>query len=269
MNVIALSWLDVALSALPLGILALVFCFLKLRIGRPLIIGAFRTWLQLTAVGFILKGIFMQARLEWTILFAFVMLGVGTYEVVRRQKHRFTGGQSVLFAVIGLMAAGFTVTLYALLVIVGVKPWWSPQYAIPLLGMILGNTMTGIALGMDTFTGTVWKQRAVIENRLALGESMHEALADCKRESVRTAMMPILNTLAVCGIVSLPGMMTGQILSGSDPAAAVRYQMMIMYMIAAAAGIGTLLTVHIISKRLTDTRDRLRLDRLLSSEKPS
>jgi putative ABC transport system permease protein len=68
--------------------------------------------------------------------------------------------------------------------------------------------------------------------------------------------------MAVCGVVSLPGMMTGQILSGSDPAAAVRYQMIIMYMIATGAGLGSVLTVHVISKRLTDARDRLRLDRL-------
>lgn len=263
MNIIELSWLDVGLSAIPLVGLAVIFWLLKLRLTRTLVIGAFRTWLQLTLVGFILNGIFSQARLEWTILFALVMLGVGTYEVVRRQKHRFKGGETIVVAVIGLMTAGFIVTLYALLALVGVKPWWSPQYAIPLLGMILGNTMTGIALSMDTFTGSVWKQRAVIENRLALGESMHDALADCKRESIRTAMMPILNTLAVCGVVSLPGMMTGQILSGSDPSAAVRYQMMIMYMIAAGAGMGAVLTVHIISKRLTDARDRLRLDRLL------
>jgi putative ABC transport system permease protein len=266
MNIIALSWLDVAVSALPLLGLALLFWVLKLRMTRTLVIGAFRTWLQLTLVGFVLKGIFDQARLEWTLLFALVMLGVGTYEVMRRQKHWFKGGQSVIFAVLGLMAAGFTVTLYALLVIVGVKPWWSPQYAIPLLGMILGNTMTGIALGMDTFTGAVWKQRAVIENRLALGEAMSDALADCKRESIRTAMMPILNSLAICGVVSLPGMMTGQILSGSDPSAAVRYQMMIMYMIAAGAGMGSVLTVHLIARRLTDARDRLRLDRLLAGD---
>jgi len=269
MNIIELSWLDVGLSALPLVALAFLFRLLKLRMDRALLVGAFRTWLQLTLVGFVLKGIFTHARLQWTLLFAFVMLGVGTYEAVRRQKHCFKGGETVMVAVFGLMAAGFTVTLYALLVIIGVKPWWSPQYAIPLLGMILGNTMTGIALGMDTFTEAVWTQRAVIENRLALGESMHEALADCKRDSLRTAMMPILNTLAVCGIVSLPGMMTGQILSGSDPSAAVRYQMMIMYMIAIAAGIGSVLTVHVISKRLTDARGRLRLDRLQSGGEAS
>lgn len=266
MSIIELSWLDVALSALPLAGLAVLFSLLRLRLTRTMVIGAVRTWLQLTAVGFVLKGVFLQARLEWTLLFALVMLGVGAYEVFRRQKHRLKGGETAVVAVLGLMAAGFTVTLYALLALVGVQPWWSPQYAIPLLGMILGNTMTGIALGMDTFTGSVWKQRALIENRLALGEPMHEALADCKRESVRTAMMPILNSLAVCGVVSLPGMMTGQILSGSDPAAAVRYQMMIMYMIATGAGLGSVLTVHLISRRLTDARDRLRLDRLIMTD---
>jgi hypothetical protein len=73
--------------------------------------------------------------------------------------------------VLGLFTAGFTVTVFAVLALVGVRPWWSPQYAIPLLGMILGNTMTGIALGMDTLTQNAWKQRAVIENRLALGQT--------------------------------------------------------------------------------------------------
>jgi putative ABC transport system permease protein len=162
----------------------------------------------------------------------------------------------------GLCTAGFTVTGYALVALVGVEPWWTPQYAIPLLGMILGNTMTGIALGMDTLTQNAWKQRAVIENRLALGEPASAAIAELKRDSVRTAMTPIINALAVCGVVSLPGMMTGQILSGSDPLAAVRYQMMIMYLIGAGAGFGSLLTIQLCANRLFDGRERLRLDRL-------
>jgi putative ABC transport system permease protein len=109
-------------------------------------------------------------------------------------------------------------------------------------------------------------QRAVIENRLALGQTAAEAVTELRRESVRTAMTPIINSLAVCGVVSLPGMMTGQILSGSDPLAAVRYQMMIMYLIASGAGFGSLLTIQLASRRLFDGRERLRLDRL-SEEK--
>jgi putative ABC transport system permease protein len=128
--------------------------------------------------------------------------------------------------------------------------------------MILGNTMTGISLGMDTLTSNIWAHRAVIENRLALGQPVSEAVGDFARESTRTAMTPIINVLMVCGIVSLPGMMTGQILAGNDPMTAVRYQMMIMYLIAAGAGFGSLLTIRLTVYRLFDKRERLCLERL-------
>lgn len=267
MGVIALSWLDILLAALPLAALAGVFAWQRLGLGRAMLIGAARTFVQLALVGFVLKGVFQNAHPVWTLCFSLVMLGMGTWEVSRRQHRRFAGGATVGLAVLGLFTAGFTVTVFALLALVGVSPWWSPQYAIPLLGMILGNTMTGIALGMDTLTQSAWKQRAVIENRLALGETAGESVAELKRESVRTAMTPIVNSLAVCGVVSLPGMMTGQILSGSDPLAAVRYQMMIMYLIASGAGFGSLLTIQLCADRLFDGRERLRLDRLLEAPK--
>ena len=262
MGVIALSWVDILLAALPLAALAAVFAWQRLELSRTMLIGAVRTFVQLALVGFVLKGVFQNAHPVWTVGFSLVMLAAGTWEVSRRQHRRFAAGWTVGFAVLGMFTAGFTVTVFALLALVGVSPWWSPQYAIPLLGMILGNTMTGIALGMDTLTQSAWKQRAVIENRLALGQTAAEAVTELRRESVRTAMTPIINSLAVCGVVSLPGMMTGQILSGSDPLAAVRYQMMIMYLIATGAGFGSLLTIQLCVRRLFDGRERLRLDRL-------
>jgi len=262
MNVIALSWTDILLAVLPLAALALVFARQRLGMSRTIAIGAARTFVQLALVGFVLKGVFQNAHPVWTVCFSMVMLATGSWEVSRRQHRRFAAGWTIGLAVLGLFTAGFTVTVYALVALVGVEPWWTPQYAIPLLGMILGNTMTGIALGMDTLTQNAWKQRAVIENRLALGEPASAAIAELKRDSVRTAMTPIINALAVCGVVSLPGMMTGQILSGSDPLAAVRYQMMIMYLIGAGAGFGSLLTIQLCANRLFDGRERLRLDRL-------
>ena len=262
MDVIALSWWDILLAAVPLAALAAVFAWRGCGLSRTLLVGAVRTFVQLALVGVVLKGVFQNAHPLWTFCFSMVMLAAGTWEVARRQHRRFTSGWTVGLAVLGLFTAGFTVTVFAVVALVGVRPWWSPQYAIPLLGMILGNTMTGIALGMDTLTQNAWKQRAVIENRLALGQTAADAVSELRRESVRTAMTPIINSLAVCGVVSLPGMMTGQILSGSDPLAAVRYQMMIMYLIATGAGFGSLLTVQLCARRLFDSRERLRLDRL-------
>lgn len=260
--IITLSWLDILLAVLPLAIIISILGSMRLGVSRQLSIGALRTMVQLSLVGAVLTAVFKHENPFWTMGFVVVMLCTGTYEVTRRQVRKFLGGWSVAFSMIGLLAAALLSTGYALLVVVDVSPWWKAQYAIPLLGMILGNTMNGISLGLNTLTNGVWQQRAVIENRLALGETAQEAVKDIKRECLRNALTPIMNALAVCGVVSLPGMMTGQILAGNDPQVAARYQMMIMYLIGTGCAAGCLVTVTLASKRLFDHRDRLRLERL-------
>ena len=146
--------------------------------------------------------------------------------------------------------------------IIDTDPWYQPRYAIPLLGMMLGNTMNGIALGLDRLIQTTWDQREVVEARLMLGQSWQEAIADIRRESIRSAMIPIINSMSVAGLVSLPGMMTGQILGGSPPQEAVKYQILIMFLIASGIGFGTFAAVSLGARRLFDSRHRLRLDRL-------
>ena len=259
---ITLSWLDIALAALPLVALAALMGYMRLGVSRQLLIGAVRTLVQLSLVGFVLRGIFNSANPLWTCGLSFIMLGIGTWEVTRRQTRKFLFGWSYGLSVIGLLTASVLTAIYALLVVIDIDPWWSPQYAIPLLGMVIGNTMNGVTLGLNTLTASVWQQRAVIENRLALGETAQESIRGIKQECVRTALTPILNALSICGIVSLPGMMTGQILAGGDPQVAARYQMMIMYLIASGCAMGSLVTVTLASKRLFDKRQRLRLDRL-------
>jgi len=149
--------------------------------------------------------------------------------------------------------------LLALMVIVAPTPWYAPQYAIPLLGMLLGNTMNGISLGMDKLNQSVYQQRAIIEQRLMLGQTYQEAIHDIRSESIRTGMIPIINSMAIAGLVSLPGMMTGQILSGTAPVEAVKYQILMFYLIASGTGFGIMLAVWMIAKRLFDERQRLDL----------
>ncbi len=86
------------------------------------------------------------------------------------------------------------------------------------------------------------------------------------REAVRSGMLPIVNAMAATGLVAIPGMMTGQILAGADPADAIRYQLLIMFMIAGGAGLGVFAAVYAGARRLTDARHRLRLDRLAGAE---
>ena len=128
--------------------------------------------------------------------------------------------------------------------------------------MLLGNTMSGVALSLDRLSDTVWREREIIEQRLLSGETASQALANIRRASIRAGMLPIINALATAGVVNLPGMMTGQILAGSPPLEAVKYQILILFLIAASNGAGILIALSISSRRLFDQRQRLRLERM-------
>ena len=160
-----------------------------------------------------------------------------------------------------MFISSFSITVLALGVIIQVKPWYAPQYAIPLLGMLLGNTMNGVSIGLDRLMSTAWDQRAVIEGRLTLGQTWSQAIEAIRRESVRSGLIPIINAMMAAGLVSLPGMMTGQILAGNPPMEAVKYQILIMFLIAGGTGLGTMAAVWLASRHLFDERQRLRLDR--------
>jgi putative ABC transport system permease protein len=161
-----------------------------------------------------------------------------------------------------MFLSSFCVTVLALLVILQPTPWYLPQYAIPLLGMILGNTMTGIAIALDNLTRQTIDRRRQIEARLALGDSATVAIAQVRRDALRSGLIPVVNAMTTAGIVSLPGMMTGQILAGSPPMEAAKYQILILFLIAAGTGLGSIFAVLIASRRLFDERMRLRCDRL-------
>jgi putative ABC transport system permease protein len=264
MEVIDLSWWKLALAALLVLALAATSYLGRLGITRSLLIATARTVIQLVLIGLVLEALFASSRFYWVTLLALVMLLVAGREVVARQGRRLTGWWAFSIGTGAMFVSSFTVTVLALTVVISPQPWYEPQYAIPLLGMMLGNTMTGVSLALDRLNESVWRQRAVIENRLMLGQSWRQALDDIRREAMRSGMMPSINAMAAAGIVSLPGMMTGQILAGSPPAVAVKYQILVMLLIAVGTGFGTVMAVAWGGRRLFDDRERLRLDRLSS-----
>ncbi|MDR5858145.1 iron export ABC transporter permease subunit FetB [Halomonas eurihalina] len=262
MDVIVLTWWQLALAALL--VVALAGCTVVARLGmaRSLLIVAVRTVIQLSLVGLVLEALFAASALHWVALMAFGMLLIAGREVMARQKRRLVGGWAFGIGTLAMFVSSFSVAVLTLTVIIGPDPWYRPQYAIPLLGMMLGNTMTGVALALDRLTDTAWRQRAVIENRLMLGQRWQEAVGDIRREAMRSGLMPTINAMAAAGVVSLPGMMTGQILAGSPPALAVKYQILVMFTLTLGTGFGTLVAVAAGSRRLFDDRQRLRLERL-------
>jgi len=263
MEVIDLAWWKLGLAALLVLALAGTGYLARLGITRNLLIAALRTVIQLALIGLVLEALFASSGFYWIALMALVMLLVAGREVVARQGRRLQGWWAFGIGTGSMFVSSFSVTVLALSVVIGPDPWYTPQYAIPLLGMMLGNTMTGVSLALDRLNESVWRQRAVIENRLMLGQTWKQALEDIRRDAMRSGMMPSINAMAAAGIVSLPGMMTGQILAGSPPAVAVKYQILVMLIITVGTGFGALMAVSWGGRRLFDDRERLRLDRLV------
>ncbi len=259
---ILLSPLDLAAAAGLVLLLAGLSWNLRLGIGRRMLIASLRSTVQLLLLGLILKTLFASTNPWLVAALAGVMLGVAGYEVMARQKHRLRGFWGYGTGALSMFLSSFSIALLALLVLLQPAPWYTPQYAIPLLGMLLGNTMTGIAVSLDSLTRQTVEKRHQIEARLALGQTAGEAIGDIRRDALRAGLIPIVNAMATAGIVSLPGMMTGQILAGSPPMEAAKYQLLILFLIAAGTGLGSMAAVLLGSRRLFDARSRLRRERL-------
>ncbi len=248
-------------ACLVLGLAGLTW---RLRVGtsRAMLVAALRTTLQLLLVGWVLRFVFAQARPLWVGGMALTMLLVAGHEVLARQRHRFRGWWGYGLGTVSMFVSSFSVTALALLVLLMPQPWYDPRYAIPLLGMILGNTMNGVALALDRLTTEARQRAGQIEAQLLLGRTAGEAVRELRVLGMRTGLMPMINAMATAGIVSLPGMMTGQILAGNPPMEAVKYQILIMFLITTGTGFGALVSVWWGGRQLFDERERLRLERL-------
>ena len=266
---IELSYWDVVLAALFLVINGMLSIWLDLRLERQLLVAAIRMVVQLLLIGFVLKALFAMSSVWLTGLAAMVMIAFAGREIWARQERVLAGIWGYGIGGGGMMFAGVLVTTLALTTQIEPEPWWTPRYALPLFGMILGNTMTGVSLGLDTLNTTVYRERVAIEAQLLLGATRWSATAPFVRRALRSGFTPIINAMAATGVVSLPGMMTGQILSGVEPTEAVKYQLLIMFLIGGATGAGVLIAVIGNMWRLTDERHRLRLDRLNSADQGS
>jgi putative ABC transport system permease protein len=263
---VPLSFADLAVAAALVAANGAISFAYQLRLEKSLAIASLRMIVQLALVALVLKFIFAQTSPLWSMLFAGVMATAAGAEIVMRQERRFQDWRALVLSSSPAFLSGLLTTLIAVAVIQP-NPWYAPRILLPILGMLVGNAMSGVALVLDTLTSAANRERNVIEARLALGATRFAAFGSIMRRGLRIGLMPILNAMAAAGIVSLPGMMTGQILAGIDPVEAAKYQILIMFLIAGATAIavlaGALAAVHL----LTDERHRLRLDRLKSGGK--
>ncbi len=261
-DAIRLDLWDVGMAGGFILLAGLVSVGLRLGVERRLAVAALRTVVQLLLIGYVLEVVF-RARSTWMVaLVGLVMLAAAARAAVRRPSRTVPGIYGLAF--LSLVASGLVTSYCVTRVVVGADPWWTPQYLVPLLGMILGNSLTGISLCLDDLLATFQEKRARVEMELAHGASRWEAAREGLRDAVRRGMIPIINSMMVVGLVSLPGMMTGQILAGEDPANAVRYQIVVMFMLAAATTLGSIGVALLTYRRLFNHRHQLLAGRIRS-----
>ena len=265
-NYITLSYWELAAASIFVLINAGLSVMFGLNIHRSLLVAAIRMVVQLTLVGLVLTTLFSVVSPLWTGIVALAMVLFAGHEAAQRQNRKLSGWWSYGLGTGCMMMSSVLVTVFALTAALRPNPWYDPRYAIPLLGMILGNCMTGIGLGLDTLTTSLVNRRASVEAQLMLGATRQLAMSPVTREALRSALMPTINSMSATGVVSLPGMMTGQILGGVPPAEAVKYQILVMFLIAGGTGLGAVTAVLGGVYRLTDGRHRLRLDRLTAAK---
>ncbi|MDC1387006.1 ABC transporter permease [Candidatus Thioglobus sp.] len=231
----SISLINLALAFIP--VLIVIVIIWRWNIGyKASIFAIFRMIVQLLLIGYVLSYIFSLNSYSAVITMLIIMLIAASWISLRTSS--LPRKTLILNAFFSIVIGGVTVLIIMTQGVLLIDPWYSPNIMIPLAGMIFANCMNGISLATDR-----------LESELKQGKVYKEA----KVVALRTSLIPITNMLLAVGIVSLPGMMTGQILSGVSPMIAVRYQIMVMCMLFGSTGISVAVFLHFYYTKKTTT----------------
>ncbi len=262
MNGVLLNPPDLAISGALVAFDAVLSVVLRLGVHRQLLWAATRMIVQLVAVGYLLHFVFALQNAGLTTSLVVIMAAIATREIVMRPDAALSGLAGYAIAGTGVAVATAVTVSLALVTAIRPHPWFDPRYAIPLAGIVLGSVLNAGSLTLDTFLSDVRVRRSAIEAQLALGYSYRSAISPVVRNAIRRGLLPVVNQMSAAGLITLPGIMTGQILAGADPIEAVKYQILLLFLLAGASGLTGLVIAFLVARRLTDARQRLRLDRL-------
>ena len=252
--------LDIPKMAIATGMVAIAISlsvWQKLEIAKNLIIATFRSIIQLIIVGFLLEAVF-EIKQPFVILFIILLMSL---MAAREARNRVREKVSYILPImwISVIVGTLVILAYTTFLVVQPDTWYAPQYLIPLAGMILGNSMNGAAIAAERFTQDLVKRSREIETHLCLGATPKQAIAVYQVDAIRAAMIPTINVMMVAGVVSLPGMMTGQILSGVSPLLAVRYQLVILFAITTANLITALILTTLVTRQFFTDSQQLKI----------
>ncbi|KAJ2522630.1 hypothetical protein H4217_000629 [Coemansia sp. RSA 1939] len=257
----ALSWGNVEIAALMLVFNVGVSTWLGLGLSGGLIVASIRCVVQLTALGFVLNQIFMTQNPVYIFGMALALGLLASAEVTFwRAKRTFPGMFPGTLAAI--MGSALTVALLGNAYSLKMEPVYTAQKFIPTIGMLFGNCMIGVSIGLTSVMESLETHRDRAETVLCYGASRWEAIRPVARDALRAAMLPTITNMSITGLISIPGVMTGWILGGADVLQAARYQQIILFMITASSASSALLAVLFCASVLIDKTPALRLDRI-------
>jgi putative ABC transport system permease protein len=255
-DIVELNLWQFALIYLLLLIVVTVFRFTKINQTKNLLWASARMTLQLTLAGLILTYIFQNPHPAFVAVYLAGMIAFAIFRVfgINKQlnrRFRVIVGLSIAFS-------GLMVMIYFVALVVN-ENLGNPQYVIPISGMLMGNTMTGVSLGIKTFYQSLNDQTARIETLQNIGVKPDKLFMPFVRQAMETAILPTINTMVGIGIVSLPGMMTGQILSGTLPTTAILYQIAIMIAICTTVCLSTFGSLYFGYRTLYNKRGQVEI----------
>jgi len=210
----------------------------KLGIDRDMIIGVVRAVIQLFVVGYLLKYVFRLNNIWLTAILILIIIFNAGYNA----KQRSNGIPNALPISIGAILISTGVTLGVLMLAGAIK--FIPSQMIPISGMIASNSMVAIGLCYRNLNAQFRQERQAVLEKLALGADLKDASREILRDSIKTGMQPTIDSAKTVGIVSLPGMMSGLIFAGVDPVRAIKYQIMVTFMLMSATSIGSVLACY-------------------------
>lgn len=255
-SIVKLNLFQFSLIYLLLIVILAIMKKSKINKTKLLILASFRMTVQLVLAGLILTYIFKEPHPIFVVLYLLAMIAFSIRRVLSKNKD--INRNFKIAITLSLAFSGLFILAYFVLVVVG-ESFFNPQYTIPLAGMIIGNSMTGVTLGMKTFTENLKSQRNRIEALLNLGVTPKKILLPFVNNALETALMPTMNNMLGMGIISLPGMMTGQILSGTDPTTAIMYQIAIMIAICTSVCLTVFCALNFGYRTLYNERSQIHL----------
>lgn len=251
------SWIGLAWASLP--VMAVVGMLAAQRLGqsRSMIVGLARMIGQLLLLGMVLEAAFTIDH-PWVVGVSAVVMLSASAQAVGARLSRPSASLRVEATAAMALGAGLAVALSTRLAL-GVSPWYEPSVVIPLTGMILGNSINGVALAAERFDAELRSNSDLIERRLALGATGRQASAPAFRAAVAAGLTPTINGMMVAGLVAIPGMMTGQLLAGAAPSTAFRYQILIYLAVGGSVGLAVLSLLDLRSRRTFSPDHQLRV----------